>query len=102
MYQNDFDSLSQAVDSFTKAGYEEDFEAEGDVIIGNFSRKEYAPDELTIVDSYRFEGDTNPEDESVVFAIEARDGTKGTLVMTYGANYNQNVELIKNIPYAKK
>lgn len=101
MHQKDFDTLSQAVDSLTKEGYKEDFEAEGNKIIGNFSRKEYLPHELSIVDSYRFEGDTDPENQAIVFAIEANDGTKGTLVMTYSAEHNQNVELIKNIPNKK-
>ncbi len=102
MHQYDFDTLSQAVDTLTKNGYEEDFEAEGNRIIGNFSRKEYLPKQLKIVDFYRFEGATDPEDESIVFAIEADDGSKGTLVMSYSSEHYQNVELIKNIPYAKR
>ncbi len=101
MYTRNFDTLSQAVDSLTKEGYEEDFEAEGDKIIGNFSRKEYLPQDLTIVDSYRFDEDTDPENQVIVFAIEAKDGSKGTLVMTYSAEHNQNVELIKTIPNLK-
>lgn len=100
MQKNDFDTISQAVNTLTSEGYKEDFEAEGNRIIGNFSRKEYQPEELKIVDSYRFEGDTNPEDQAIVFAIIAKDGMKGTLVMNYSAEHNQNIELIKQIPNA--
>ncbi len=41
---------------------------------------------------------TDPQDETVVFAIAAEDGTKGTLVMSYSAEHSQNVELIAKIP----
>ena len=40
---------------------------------------------------------TNPQDDAVVFALEATDGVKGTLVMSYSAEHNQNLELIKQI-----
>lgn len=101
MNQNNFDTLSQAVNFLTQNGYKEGFEAGNDKIIGNFSKKEYTPQELMIVNSYRFEGATNPGDQALVFAIEANDGTKGTLIMTYSAEHNQNVELIKKIPSKK-
>jgi len=55
-----------------------------------------------IIDSYRFEGMTDPADESTVFAIEAKDGTKGTLVISYGASTAQNEELIRQIPVRKE
>ncbi|WP_203293996.1 phosphoribosylpyrophosphate synthetase [Luteirhabdus pelagi] len=98
MNRMDFETLSEAVDFFTENGYEEDFEAEDDKIIGNFSRKEYQPLDLLIIDYYRFEGATDPDDEVAVFAIKAKDGSKGTLVMTYGAEQNQNAELLRKIP----
>ncbi|CAZ98561.1 hypothetical protein [Zobellia galactanivorans] len=102
MDESNFETLSEAVDALTKAGYVEDFEARNDKIIGNISQRKFSSDELIIMESYRFEGDTNPEDEAIVFAIEAKDKTKGTLVMSYSANHSQNVELIKSIPYQKE
>lgn len=101
MNQNNFDTLSQAVNFLTKNGYKEGFEAGKDKIIGNFSKKEYTPEELMIVDFYRFEGTTAPQDQAIVFAINANDGTKGTLIMSYSAEHNQNVDLIKQIPSEK-
>lgn len=94
-----FDTLSEAVNALTQNGYPEDFEAEADCIIALYSKKEYRPSELKIIASYRFEGMTDPEDQAVVFAVEANDGTKGTLVMSYSAEHGQNEELIKKIPF---
>lgn len=101
MNNKDFDTLSQAVNELTnKDGYKEDFITKNNKIIAIYSKKEYMPEELEIDESYRFEGMTNPADESIVFAITASDGTKGTLVMSYSAEHFQNVELIKRIPYS--
>jgi hypothetical protein len=33
---------------------------------------------------YRFEGDSNPDDNAIIFAISSKDGWKGTLLDAYG------------------
>lgn len=101
MHSLNFDTLSEAVNTLTKNGFMDDFNAAGTKIKGSYSKKEYLPEELLIVDFYRFEGETDPQDASAVFAIEAKDGTKGTLVMSYGASHNHDVELIQKIPGVK-
>lgn len=97
----DFDSLSQAVDYLTNEGFTEDFKAEEKFIKALYSKREYLPEQLKIVDSIRFEGMTNPDDESELFALVADDGTKGTLVMSYSAIHNQNVALIQALKTGK-
>ncbi|MFC4218609.1 phosphoribosylpyrophosphate synthetase [Flagellimonas marina] len=96
-----FSTLSEAVNTLTQDGYKEDFEANDTCIMALYSKKEYQPNELIILGSYRFEGMTNPGDQATVLAIEANDGTKGTLVMSYSAEHGQNVELIRQIPSKK-
>jgi hypothetical protein len=44
----------------------------------------YRTEELSIQESYRFEGVSDPDDLSVVYAIEAADGTRGVLVDAFG------------------
>ncbi len=97
MKTTNFDTLSQAINSLTKEGFTEDFKAEEKTILALYSKKEYLPLELKIIKTYRFDGMDNPEDDTQLFAIIATDGTKGTLVMSYSAQHNQNVELIKQI-----
>ena len=102
MDKHSFTTLSEAVNTLTqKEGYKEDFEAIETCIKALYSKKEYQPKDLVIVNSYRCEGMTNPGDQSTVFTIETKDGTKGTMVMSYGATTAQNEELIKQIPYKK-
>lgn len=45
----------------------------------------YGPLDVSLVATYRFEGISDPGDEQIVYAIQARDGTKGVLVDGYGA-----------------
>jgi hypothetical protein len=44
----------------------------------------YAPAEVKIVDFCRFEGQSDPGDNAILYIIETADGVKGTLVDAYG------------------
>lgn len=97
---SDYDTLSGAIKRLNEQGFTDDFKAEEDYIIALYSKHKYQPDELTIVRAYRYDGATNPQDETEVFAIKANDGIKGTLVMSYSAEHNQNTDLIRKIKIA--
>ncbi|ANW96345.1 phosphoribosylpyrophosphate synthetase [Wenyingzhuangia fucanilytica] len=92
-----FETLSEAMNNLTQRGYTDNFVANDTCIKALYAKKEYQPSDLTIDETYRFEGITNPSDQSELFAISTKDGIKGTLSMSYGANHSQNTELIKQI-----
>lgn len=46
--------------------------------------KMYKPDDLKIIRTYRFEGESDPSDSSIVYLIEARDGLVGYSLDAYG------------------
>jgi hypothetical protein len=58
----------------------------------------YPAQELEVVAFYRFEGDSNPDDNSILYAIETADGHKGLLVDAYGA-YSGNIprEIVRKL-----
>jgi glycosidase len=93
----DFTTLSEAINYLTAKGFKEDFKAEEKYIKALYCNKEYNPEDLKIVNCFRFDGMTNPADETILLALIADDGLKGTLVMSYGAEQGQNIELIKQI-----
>jgi ribosomal protein S8 len=97
MKNNNLDTLSEVMNILTNEGYTEDFKAEDRCIKALYSKKEYQPNNLKIIKSYRFEGMEDPGDEAELFAIIASDGNKGTLVMSYSAEHSQNTDLIKQI-----
>ena len=63
--------------------------------------KSYHPEDLKIIRTYRFEGDSNPDDSSILYVIEADDGLIGYCLDAYGAVTNHGPEFnnfIRNIP----
>jgi hypothetical protein len=54
--------------------------------------KAYQPDELKIVKVYRFEGESDPSDSSVLYIIEAADGLIGYSMDAYGVYSNHDDE----------
>ena len=79
-------SLVNVENQLSKDGYTQDFNVVDGRLhtINNDTNKSYAPDEVTIVDFYRFEGESNPDDTSILYVIEANDGVKGTISTAYG------------------
>ena len=76
--------LTQKMAELDKKGYTTQFKFEGKALQDRTSGKNYQPQELTITEEHRFEGESNPDDMSILYAIEARDGTKGTVVDAFG------------------
>lgn len=50
--------------------------------------KIYKPEDLTIVKSYRFEGDSNPDDNAVLYLLKDKEGELSTILDSYGAESN--------------
>lgn len=50
--------------------------------------KFYQPEELTIIKTYRFEGESDPGDSAILYLIKANDELIGYSIDTYGAASN--------------
>lgn len=89
-----YGTVAEALDAYRKQGYTTDFRLENDGIAWNGGR--YMPEEVKIADVYRYEGDSDPDEESSVYALVSREGVKGTLVTGYGisaeTSYQQLLE----------
>ena len=81
-----YDTLSEAVNGLKARGYTLDFNIAGSLLTCNAIPAPLSPEEFEIAEFYRFEGNTDPGDESVIYAIESRHGQKGILVNAYGPN----------------
>jgi len=98
--RNDMNTLSEVMNILKHNGYTDDFEIENDLLVGKKSAKKYHADELTIKKTYRFEGDSDPGDMSILYAIETNDGHKGTYVDafgTYGDQGTHTAEFLRNV-----
>ena len=76
-----FGTLSEKVNGLIKLGYTHDFNVLEECIVCHQSNINLPPEDFQIDKVYRFEGASNPDDESIVYAISsAKYGIKGTLV----------------------
>jgi hypothetical protein len=83
--KNEYGTLSQTVEALQKEGYSLDFNVQQECIACHRTNTVLSPDEFEIDAVYRFEGESNPDDEAVVYAISSpRFGVKGVLVNAYG------------------
>ncbi len=93
-----YDTLSEAVNGLKQRGYTIDFNVKDNFVICNTTPLSLSPDEFEIAEFYRFEGNTDPADEAVVYAIESKHGHKGILVNGYGAEADAvGGELVKKL-----
>jgi hypothetical protein len=79
-----YDTVSDAVRGLKQRGYTIDFNLGADQITCSAPSVTLRPDEFEITEVYRFEGDSNPDDEAVVYAIESKHGHRGVLVNGFG------------------
>jgi len=94
-----YNTVAEAIRDLEARGFSANFELIGKTFQAVGSGKQFLPDDLTIVEHYRFEGSSDPEEMAVVYAIEARDGTRGILVDAYGAYSNPELStFLKGVP----
>jgi len=87
MEQKSYDTVSEAMNDLKKLGYTTDFSllAHHDCIVCRKSSLELSPDDFEIDQMHRFEGDSDPGDEMVVYAISSnKNNVKGIVVNAYG------------------
>lgn len=94
-----YSTVAEAVRGLQARGFQENFEVVADRLSGLDSGRQYRADEVTIVEHHRFEGMSDPDDLSVVYAIEAKDGSRGVLVDAYGVYASPQVSVfLKSVP----
>lgn len=97
MEDSNMDSLVTVLASLEKLGFQTQFEVNGNHLVSLKTGALYLSDEVTVVHYYRFEGKSNPDDSSIMYAIESTSGEKGTLVDGYGlsADMDTNSFMLK-------
>lgn len=97
-----FETMTEAVNWLQTHGYERDFNLEQDCILyGDAAHKLYAGD-FHVDYVFRFEGDTDPGDENIVYGIRSADSTlRGLLISGYGV-YSDGLapELAKKLTFS--
>jgi hypothetical protein len=77
-------SLASCLNKMVLDGYTNDFKVTDKGLVCLQTEKKYKPSEVQIVNFFRFEGNSDPDDNAILYVIETSDGTKGTIVDGYG------------------
>ncbi|MEJ7685213.1 MAG: hypothetical protein WKG06_46675 [Segetibacter sp.] len=77
-------SLAQLTNKMVLNGYADDFKITDEGLKSLKTEKKYQPDQINIINFFRFEGQSDPNDNTIMYVIETTDGLKGTLIDAYG------------------
>jgi len=87
------ETVSQYINWARTEGFNLDFSVcEKTICSVNEPKQKYAAKDAKIVGFSRFEGDSDPGDNSIVYMIETKDGKRGTLVDAYGVYADPDIE----------
>ena len=90
-----YGTLSQTVNALRLEGYTKDFNILRERIICHQTNTELSGDDFTIDKVYRFEGASNPDDQSILYAISSlKFDVKGLLVNGYGISADAATDAI--------
>jgi len=90
MLQESYGTLSETINGLIKAGYIHDFNIQEECIVCRQTNDTLSPIDFQIDKVYRFEGASNPEDQSILYAISsAKFNLMGMLVNGYGISSDE-------------
>jgi hypothetical protein len=94
-----YDTVTGALNGLKVRGYSTNFNIAFDKLICSENIMALNPDEFEIVEVYRFEGNSNPADEDVVYAVESKTGSiKGVITSAFGLYADAaSTEMIKKL-----
>jgi len=80
-----YDTVVAALNGLKARGFTTNFNIAFDKLMCAENKTCLNPDEFEIVEVHRFEGNSNPEDEDVVYAVRSLNGEiKGVLSSAFG------------------
>ncbi|WP_407403852.1 hypothetical protein [Chryseobacterium sp.] len=95
--KDNMSTLSQVMQTMAKRGITKEYRMneQGEMKYEG-SGNSYQPQDLSIIKSYRFEGDSNPDDNAVLYIITDKQGNIGMMIDSYGAESNYPGENFDN------
>ena len=93
-----YSTMTEAMQSLRKRGFTANFEFLKNSFRDVDSKRSFKAEDLTIVEHHRFEGASDPEDMSVLYAIESTDGIRGIVADAFGVYANPELgSFLKNV-----
>ena len=82
---NEMNTVTEILEKLKAEGYTIDFNVKQNCLECAVNSLQIHPEDFVVDKYYRFEGESNPSDEAIVYAISSeKHDVKGTLVNSYG------------------
>ena len=98
-------TVSAVLEKLRLRKYDNEFRIAHEGGFTSVNNKIYNPEDLKIIRTYRFEGDSNPDDSAIIYLIEANDGLIGYSLDAYGVYSDQEEgydDFIRRIPVEER
>lgn len=96
-------TLSSTTRKLSQNGYVTQFKATKNGLESLETHEVYSPEEVKIINFYRFEGESDPSDNAILYVLETSRGEKGTLTDAYGVYTDLKVsEFVKQVEEIEK
>jgi hypothetical protein len=90
-----YGTLSETINGLKKDGYTLDFNFNEEFVVCNNPNMALSADDFEIDKGYQFEGETNPDDQSILYAISSpKFKVQGVLVNGYGIPSNDESDIL--------
>ena len=79
------ETLSEAIARLEAAGFRDSFRPEAGRLWALAAQRFFAPDALVVEEVVRFEGESDPDEQAILFALRSPAGdVRGTFTTSYG------------------
>jgi hypothetical protein len=93
-------TLAGVVDDLSRRGFTEHFAGVRGGLRALGSGKTFPADQIAVLERYRFEGASDPDDMAIVYALETRSGIRGTLADAFGVYADPAVGVVmRDVPF---
>ncbi|MGN6648141.1 MAG: hypothetical protein ACTHJT_16575 [Cytophaga sp.] len=91
-------TLTECLQRLNSLGFRVQFKAVEKGLKSLTTEQIYTPKQVHIVNFYRFEGESNPSDSAILYAISTSSGERGSLIDAYGSESDPLVaDFIKQV-----
>ena len=77
-------TTSDKILELLKKGFSKEFQINEKCELTYAKGENFSPHQVKIIEFFRFEGESDPDDESILYALETENGVKGILSHIYG------------------
>jgi hypothetical protein len=97
------ETLNEAIARLEAAGFRDSFQPDGGRLRALAADCVFSPEELVVEETVRFEGESDPGDEAILFALRSRAGdVRGTFAASYGPGLDAaSAEIVRRLARRK-